>query len=309
MTDLPYVDAAALSELLPMGSAVDALEAAFGDGSIPEAPLRSHVETEAGTLLVMPATGRQGAGVKVVTVTPDNPGRDLPLIHGLYVLFAPRTQLARVAIDGAALTALRTGAVSGLATRYLAREDAARLVLFGAGVQARAHLEAMRAVRPVERVTVVSRTAARAEALADLARAMHLEAAAGDPDAVAEADLVCTCTTSPTPVFDGARLAPGTHVNAVGAYTPEARELDEETIRRARVVVETREAAMAEAGDVLIPMSTGAIDASHVVADLAEVVGGASVRSSAQDVTVFKSVGVAFEDLVIAGAVADRLGP
>jgi ornithine cyclodeaminase len=307
VSDLPFVDAARLTELLPMTAAVDALEAAFGSGALPEAPLRSHVETPAGTLLSMPATGPEGAGVKLVTVTPANPERGLPLIQGLYVLFGSETQEPEAVIDGAALTALRTGAVSGLATRHLARADATLLVIFGAGVQARAHLEAMRAVRPVERVTVVSRTAARAETLADLARAMGLEAAAGGPDAIEDADLVCTCTTSPSPVFDGRLLPNGAHVNAVGAYTPDTRELDDATIRRAAVVVETREAAMAEAGDVVIPLRAGVVDASHVVADLAEVVRGARVRRSPDDVTVFKSVGVGFEDLAIARAAVDRL--
>lgn len=308
VSDLPFVDAARLTELLPMRAAVDALEATFGSGSLPEAPLRSHLETRSGTLLSMPATGPEGAGVKLVTVTPENPERGLPLIHGLYVLFGWQTQQPEAVIDGAALTALRTGAVSGLATRYLARDDATRLVVFGAGVQARVHLEAMRAVRRVERVTVVSRTPARAEALADLARAMGLEGSAGLPDAVANADVVCTCTTSPSPVFDGRLLANGAHVNAVGAYTPRTRELDDETIRRARLVVETREAAMAEAGDVVMPIRAGVVDASHVVADLAEVVRGAPVRRSPDDVTVFKSVGVSFEDLVVARAAVDRLG-
>ncbi|HZP90814.1 MAG TPA: ornithine cyclodeaminase family protein [Actinomycetota bacterium] len=307
MSSLPVIDAERLGALVPMQEAVDALEEAFGLGRVPKAPLRMRLETDAGTLLAMPATGPQGSGVKLVTLTPSNPGRGLPLIHGLYVLFAGDSQRPEAAIDGAALTALRTGAVSALATRYLARPEASRLVLFGAGIQGRAHLEAMRAVRPVERVVVVSRSAGRAEELVGTARALGLDARVGDPGAVAEADLVCTCTTSPTPVFEGGRLADGAHVNAVGAYTPDTRELDDEAIRRARVVVETREAALAEAGDLLIPMEAGLIPPDHVVADLAELVGGAEVRRDSSDVTVFKSVGVAFEDLVIARAVVDRL--
>lgn len=308
MTSIPFVDADHLARLLPIEAAIDALETAFGSGSLPAAPLRAHVDTPWGALITMPAAGAQGAGVKVVTVTPSNPGRGRSLIQGLYVLFAPQTQEPEAAIDGAALTAIRTAAVSGLATRHLARPDAARLVVFGAGTQARSHLDAMRAVRPVERVTVVSRTKARAEDLAGAAREMGLEATTDTPEAVAEADLVCTCTTSPTPVFDGTRLPEGVHVNAVGAYTPDARELDDETIRRGRVVVETREVALAEAGDILIPMRAGVVGADHIVADLAEVVGGAPVRRGPHDVTVFKSVGVGFEDLVVARAAVDRLG-
>lgn len=307
MSSLPVIDAERLGALLPMRDAVDALEGALGGGRVPTAPLRSHVETEAGTLLTMPATGPQGSGVKLVTVTPSNPERGHPLVHGLYVLFAPESQRPEAVIDGAALTALRTGAVSALATRYLASPEASRLVLFGAGTQARAHLRAMRAVRPIERVAVVSRSEGRAQELVETARALGLDARVGGPEAVADADLVCTCTTSPTPVLDGARLPGGAHVNAVGAFTPDTRELDNETIRRARVVVESREAALAEAGDLLIPMAAGVIAPDHVVADLAELVGGAVVRRDPSDLTVFKSVGVAFEDLVIARAAVDRL--
>jgi ornithine cyclodeaminase/alanine dehydrogenase-like protein (mu-crystallin family) len=302
------IDADGLRRALPMAAAIDALERAFS-GALPNAPLRSRVETPAGTLLLMPAAGAEGVGVKLVTLTPSNPERGLPLIHALYALFDAQTQAPLAILDGAALTALRTGAVSGLATRYLARPEASHLVVFGAGVQARAHVEAMRAVRPLERAVVVSRTRERAEALAAELRASGLAAEIGAPEAVAEADLVCTCTTSPTPVFDGRLLPPGAHVNAVGAYTPQTRELDEATILRARVVVETREAALAEAGDLLIPMREGKIGPEHVVADLAEVVRGAAVRRSAEDVTVFESVGVAFEDLVVARAALEGIRP
>jgi ornithine cyclodeaminase len=303
---VPFVDADELARLLPMERAIDALERAFGAPTLPEAPLRSHVETAAGTLLVMPSHGSPGVGVKLVTLTPSNPERGLPFIHAAYVLFDAETQAPRAVLDGAALTALRTAAVSGLATRLLAREDAARLVLFGAGVQARSHLEAMRAVRPLTEVVVVARTRGRAEALAATAREGGILARVGEPQDARSADLVCTCTTSSEPVVSGAWLAPGAHVNAVGAYTPKMREVDTEGVRRARVVVETREAAMAEAGDLLIPIAEGAIGPEHVVADLAEAVKGARVRTSQEDVTLFKSVGVAFEDLVVAAAAMER---
>jgi len=308
VSEFPFIDADRLGRLLPMEAAVDALEAAFGSGALPAAPFRTHIETEAGSLVAMPATGPQGTGVKLLTVTSGNPEVGRPLIQGLYSLFSAGTQEPEAVIEGAALTALRTGAVSGLATRYLAREEAARLVIFGAGTQARSHLEAMLAVRPVETVTFVSRTADRAEALAGLAREMGVTAKVAGPDAVRTADIVCTCTTSPTPVFEGSLLSRGSHVNAVGAYTPQTRELDDDTIGRARVVVETREVALAEAGDLLIPLGAGSIGPDHVVADLSEVVHGVTVRRSPEEVTVFKSVGVAFEDLVVARAAVDRLG-
>jgi ornithine cyclodeaminase len=302
---VPFVDAETLAHALPMTAAIDALEAAFGAERLPEAPMRTHVETRAGTLLLMPAFGEPGVGVKLVTLTPSNPDRRLPFIHAVYVLFESVGQAPVALLDGAALTALRTAAVSGLATRHLARDEASRLAIFGAGVQARSHLRAMLAVRPIEDVVVVSRTRERADTLVKEA---GVAARVGARDDVGDRDLVCTCTTSATPVFDGSLLAPGTHVNAVGAYKPDLRELDTETIERARVVVETREAAMEEAGDLLIPMKEGAIGEDHVVADLSEVVRGETVRRTAQDVTVFKSVGVAFEDLVVARAAVDRLG-
>lgn len=306
---VPVIDADALARLLPMEAAIDALEDAFGAETLPQAPVRSHVETGSGSLLLMPAHGTLGVGVKLVTLTGSNPERGLPFIHASYVLFDAETQAPVAILDGAALTALRTAAVSGVATRHLARAEARRLVLYGAGVQARSHLDAMRAVRRVEEVVVVSRGRTSAEDLAGRASSLGLRASVGEPGAERDADLVCTCTTSTTPVVTGATLPDGVHVNAVGAYTPEMRELDTEAVRRARVAVETREAAMAEAGDLLIPITEGVIGEDHVVADLSEVVRGAEVRRSDSDVTLFKSVGVAFEDLVVARAAADRLGP
>lgn len=303
---LPRIGAEQLRQLLPMTAAVDALEVAFAAESLPEAPLRSLVRADDGELIMMPAVGEQGVGVKLLTVKPDNPERGLPLVQGVYVLFAPGTLEPVALLDGAELTAIRTGGVSALATRHLALPDASRLVIFGAGIQGRGHLEAMLAVRPIEDVVVVSRSPAGAEALAERARELGARASVGDPDAVRDADIVCTCTTSPTPVLNGSLLRPGTHVNAIGAYRPDTRELDDETVRGARIVVETREVAFAEAGDLLIPMATGVIRRENVVADLSELVAGATVRTSEEDRTVFKSVGVAFEDLVVARAAVDR---
>jgi ornithine cyclodeaminase/alanine dehydrogenase-like protein (mu-crystallin family) len=298
------VDAAALARLLPMPDAIEALRTAFAARALPTAPARTATDVHGGQLLTMPAWDDAGAGVKLVSVQPANAGRAVPVVQGAYVLFAAETLTPEAVIDGAALTALRTAAVSGLATRLLANAGAHRLVLFGAGAQAHAHLDAMRAVRPVTQVTVVSRGTTRAHALVERARAVGLSARVGDPDAVSAADLVCTCTTSAEPVFNGTRLAAGAHVNAVGAYQPHTRELDDETVRRGRVVVEDRDAVLTEAGDLLLAARTGAVP---VAADLSEVVRGLRVRTARTDVTVFKSVGVAFEDLVVARAAAARL--
>lgn len=169
-------------------------------------------------------------------------------------------------------------------------------------MQANTHLDAMVAVRPIENVTVVSRSAGPAEELAERARSIGLDGRVGDPSAVSSADIVCTCTTSPEPLFDGALLRPGSHINAVGAFEPHARELDEATILRSRVVVEDRAAALEEAGDLIIPLRAGRIDEGHIVADLREVVAGAEIRRSDDDITTFKSVGLAMEDLAVARA-------
>lgn len=302
---MELVDAAEIRRRLPMRAAIDALERAFRDRDPAGGPMRTHLETPRGSLLLMPETGPVGIGVKLVTVTPGNAEREEPLIGAVYVVFDATTQQPRAVLDGAALTAIRTAAVSGLATRFLARPDAGRLVLFGAGVQAGTHLEAMVAERPVEHVTVVSRSQGPAVALAERAAAMGLAAELGEPDAVRDADLVCTCTTSERPLFDGARLPEGVHVNAVGSFRPDTRELDTETIRRAELVVEERSAALAEAGELAIAIAEGAIDAAHVRADLHQLTNGAAVRTSPRDVTVFKSVGLAFEDLAVAAAVLE----
>ena len=304
--DLSVIDAAKLAAILPMASAIDALERTLRAERLPEAPPRSHIPANEGELLLMPAVGEKAVGVKLVTVNAANVKRGRPLINGAYVLFSPDNLEPVALIDGAALTAMRTAALSAVATRHLAREDACRLVIFGAGVQARSHLEAMCAVRPIERVTVVSKSPGRAQALVERARALGLDASTGPGDAVATADIVCTCTTSPVPVFDGTKLQAGCHVNAIGAYKPNARELDDAAVRRARVVVETRAVALREAGDLVMPLASGALKIEQVVGELKEIVCGLVVRRTPEDITVFKSVGAAWEDLIVATAAYER---
>ena len=295
-----------IRKLLPIDAAIDAVEEMFrASGS--SAPARNHLDVGTGELLLMPAWGKSGVGVKLVTVNPSNPEAGLPLVNGIYLLFDRATLQPVLVADAAVLTGIRTAAVSAVATRHLARADSSRLVIFGAGVQARHHLEAMLAVRPFEEVVCVSRSAWRADEFVVWARTLGCHARAGTPDAVADADVVCTCTTSPAPVFDGAWIADGAHVNAIGSYQPHTRELDSVMIRRARIIVETRAAALAEAGDLLIPIAEGAIAAEDIVADLAEVVGGALVRNDRAGITVFKSVGIATEDLAVATALHDRI--
>ena len=297
---VPFITAENLAETLPMVDAIDALEKMFAAPALPTTPPRQHMATTSGELLTMPSWGDPGVGVKLITIDAANPERGLSLIHGVYVLFSPETHELLAVIDGGALTKIRTAAVSGLATRHLARTDATHLVVFGAGVQAAGHIDGMRAVRPIERVTIVARHE-------DGARSLATEVG-GTPGAaadVAEADIICTCTTSPTPVFDGALVSPGTHINAIGAYRPTDRELDDTAVSAGRVIVETKEVALSEAGDVVLALEHGAIKRSQIE-ELAGVVQGLG-RASEDEITVFKSVGAAFEDLAVAAAAYENL--
>jgi ornithine cyclodeaminase/alanine dehydrogenase-like protein (mu-crystallin family) len=307
--NLRVVTASELRTAVSMSEAIDVVEDAFRRGSI-VAPQRSRHQTGSGDLLTMPAWNEEALGVKLVTVTPENPRNDLPLIHGAYLLFSAITGEPAALLDAEELTKIRTAAVSGLATRLLARRDARRLVVFGAGIQAAGHIEAMCAVRDIERVTVVSRSDQRAERLArEKGKELGVPIAVGAPETVAEADLICTCTSSPVPVFDGNLVAPGTHINAIGSYTPSARELDDEIMRRAEVVVvESKSVATAEAGDVVLALNSGSISDRDVVG-ISQVLDDGFERSGAA-ITVFKSVGMALEDLAVAQAALDRLaGP
>ena len=294
-------------ERLPMSAAIDALDRAIASDRIGATPPRQHVHAGDQELLLMPSFLDGGAGVKLVGIDPDNPARGLPRIQGVFVLFDPPGLTPTAIVDARALTAVRTAAVSGLATRYLARPDASRLVIFGAGPQAHAHLLAMDALFDLSHVSVVSRTRTAAEDLAARAREeLGLDAVVAGPEAVVDADLICTCTTSPTPVFDGALLPEGVHLNAVGAYRPELQEVDAASVCASAVVVESREAALAESGDLVIAAREAGWDPAAIVADLIEVVRDrVPVRTDAAQRTLFESVGVAFEDLIVARAVLD----
>lgn len=303
MGSLPFVGP---DELAAMSwtHAVDALEDAFLHDDPETVPPRSHVRVRGGELLLMPADGRAGVGVKLVTLNPDNPARGLPFIQGVYVLFHPTTLEPQALVDGAALTALRTAAVSALATRHLARPDAKRLVVFGAGIQGAAHVDAVCAVRPIADVGVVATRSDRGRRLVERLRSRGLAARLVGPEAVGEAEVVCTCTTSSEPLFGADALASGAHVNAIGAYRPDMRELSGELLARARVVVETRASALAEAGDILRAVSEGSFREADIAGDLRAVVRGELRRQGPDEVTVFKSVGLALEDLVLARAAA-----
>ena len=282
--------------LLSERAAVEALRAALRDGLDPEDDwARALVPMKHGELLLMPAEWGRYAGIKVATVAPDNPARGLPRIQGTYLLLDAESLTPLAVLDGAELTTLRTAAVSALAVDALAVPDASRLVVFGTGPQARGHIAAIRAVRPVDEVTVVGRSADRA-----LSFASSVDGRAGVPADVANADVVVCATTARTPLFDGMLLPAHVTTVAVGSHEPAAREVDDATVCRATVVVEARSAALREAGDVTQPMAAGVFDPDTLV-DLASVVRGA-VTVDPDRPRLFKSVGMAWEDLVVAAS-------
>ncbi|MEV4597086.1 ornithine cyclodeaminase family protein [Amycolatopsis sp. NPDC049253] len=274
-------------------AAIAALRAALADGLDPAAdPARAVVPVPSGQFLLMPAFWGAFAGVKVATVAPGNPARDLPRIQGEYLLLDGATLTPLALLDGVAVTSVRTAAVSALAVDCLAAPDASRLVVFGTGPQAASHVEALREVRPVRDVVVVGRSASRTEAFASA-----WGARVGTAADVASADLVACCTTSPTPLFDGALVQDGATVVAVGSHEPHVREVDSALVGRATVVVEAVDTALREAGDVVLAVSEGALTPDALV-PLSDVVRGAVLPASGP--RLFKSVGMAWEDLVVA---------
>jgi ornithine cyclodeaminase/alanine dehydrogenase-like protein (mu-crystallin family) len=245
--------------------------------------------------------------LKNVTLFHDNPAQGLPLVQATVLLSDGATGAALAVLEGSSLTAIRTGAASGLATELLARADAATVAIFGAGVQARTQLEAVCCARPIHRARVFCRHAEAAQRFAaEMGRQLGVpvEAAGSAAAALSESDIVCTATTSATPVFDDRDLAPGTHINAIGVFCPDMAEIPAATVRRGRVVVDHRAAALEEAGDLLIPYRAGLLAEAHFGTELGDVIlGRAPGRTSPEEITLFKSVGVAIQDLC-AGAMA-----
>jgi ornithine cyclodeaminase len=297
---------------------VETLRGAFRDGAVQ--PVRHHHGVErpdgaASTLLLMPAwtdfnaagTSRDGhIGVKIVTVSPDNNAIGKPAVMGLYLLLDGTTGEPQALIDGQRLTQWRTASASALAASYLARQDASRLLVIGAGALSPFLAQAHAAVRPLEKIRIWNRTPANAEKIvAGLVSLGFPAEAASDLDAeLAQADIVSSATISATPLVKGKLLKPGAHVDLVGGFTPDMREADDEAIRRARVYVDTRAGATKEAGDIVQPLASGVLKQDGIIAELAELARGERRgRESAAEITLFKSVGAALEDLAAGIAV------
>ncbi|GAA4035256.1 ornithine cyclodeaminase family protein [Allokutzneria multivorans] len=303
MSRLPVLDGDGLRARLPMGAAIEAIHLALRSGLDPSAdPARTVVPADHGQILVMPSLTPAHAGVKLITVTPDNPERGLPRVQGVYLLLDALTLTPHLVLDGAALTAIRTPAVSAAAADLIAVNEASRLVVFGTGPQAWGHIEALRVVRPVSDVTVVGRNGNRVAELVGRCVAAGLRATAGSPDAVADADLVACCTTARTPLFDGGKLAPHATVLAIGSHEPDSREVDTATVTRGEVIVEDIPTALREAGDVVLPIGEGALRPDDLI-PLTSLARGEK-RLDPSTPKVFKSVGMAWQDLAVAALLA-----
>lgn len=293
---------------LTMKEAIGAMRRAFGQLSAgkADAPLRTRLHSDKGVSLLMPAYLHQtkDMSIKIVSIYPDNAQQGLPIVTGAIMVLDSETGMVRAFMDGHGLTAIRTGAAGGLAAELLARPDAESVTLFGAGVQGKAQLQAVMAVRAVKRVVLVDVSTAAAEKLAaEIAtweNAPHVEILSDPKQAIQDADIVIAATTTTTPLFDGDDLKNGAHVTGVGSFKADMQEIDANTVRRARIFVDSREACMAEAGDLII--SKAEIDA-----EIGEVVNGAKEgRTRQNQITFFKSVGVAVQDAAAAKAVLDQ---
>lgn len=310
------ISGAEVRRLLPMAECIEVMAGALetlarGEGAN---PLRSMLFNgdRSGLFGMMPAfLGSPAAiGMKAVTVFPGNHGTELDSHQGVVLLFEPVRGRLLAVVDASEITALRTAAVSGLATRLLARPEAGDLAILGSGVQARTHLEAMLAVRRIRRVRVWSRTVEHAErfALDESARsAVNIEVCDQAEGAVLGADLVCTTTAARTPILRGEWLADGAHVNAIGSSVRAARELDAIAVARSRLFVDRRESTLNEAGDFLLAKEEGLVDDDHIVGELGELLlGSVGGRRSPREVTLFKGLGLGVEDLAAAEHVYRR---
>jgi ornithine cyclodeaminase len=312
-----------VQRLLPMHECIEVMASTLGTLARGEAvlPLRTVIRIPNGrdAFAVMPAYlgSPKTIGAKIITVYPGNHGTQFDSHQGAVLLFDADNGSLAALLDATAVTTIRTAAVSGLATRLLARTDATELAIIGAGVQGHSHLEAIHAVRPLTMVRVWSRNADHARVLADVATnrfGVDAVVSSSAEDAVRQSSIVCTTTAATAPVLQGDWLAPGTHVNAVGASTPNAREIDTRAVLRARLYVDRRESALNEPGDILTPLRDGDIGPEHIVGEIGELVlGRVPGRRDDREITLFKSLGLAVEDLgaashVYAKAVRDGAG-
>ena len=300
-----------VAKLLPMPECIEVMQDALSALARGEAeqPLRTIFKPEnvRGVLAMMPSFRRSTTslfGLKAICVFPDNAAIGKDAHQGGVLLFSGETGELLALVNASAITAIRTAAVSAVATRALAREDASELTIIGAGVQAHSHLAAMACVRSIKRARIVARRFEKAQAFANEMQPKFefpIEANRSAEEGVTGADLVVTATTAREPVVKRQWIQAGAHINAIGTFSPKARELDTATMREATLFVDRRESALNEAGDYLLAAAEGAISREHIRAELGEVlIGSHSGRTSENEITVFKSLGLAIEDLAAA---------
>lgn len=294
-----------LEKVLSIKDVIDVLEAAFSELERGTAilPQRATVTLtkEAGWVGVMPAyLGEMGSlSTKIVTVFEKNLEKKIPTIMATVVLNSTETGAPLAIMEGTFITAMRTGAVCGVATKYLARKDSEIVGVFGAGVQARTQLMAVCAVRNIRRAFVHDMFKDKANAFAtEMSKTLNIPIETHEPeDIVKESDIIITATTAKTPIFDGNLVNQGTHLNLIGSFKPDVREVDEVLIRKSKIVVDQRSAALEEAGDIIIPIKAGIITEEDIYAELGELVTGTKPgRTSHSEITLFKSVGLGIQD-------------
>ncbi len=316
MTQLRILSGKQIRAAINMNDIVEAMELAFVELSTgnPEMPIRAHISIQdpEGTALFMPSYMKPSAmiGVKTVTLFEDNRNNNLPYIQGMVCLFDGNNGTPRAVLDGMTITSLRTGAASGLATRLLSRKESETCAIFGAGVQGKTQLEAVCAVRGIKKAFVYDALPAAAESFAkEMGEQLGIEivVAKSSKDAVKDVDIICCASISETPVFDDRDLPAGVHINAVGSYKPHVQEVPEAMVLRSRLYVDHRESALEETGDLIIPINNGVLTEEHIVAEIGEVAAGkAPGRSSDSEITFFKTVGVALQDLAAAAITLKR---
>ncbi len=302
-----------IQQSLSMIQAIDAVKSAFISFSQKEAilPLRTQIPVKEyeGMTLFMPAYLPQdkSLGAKIVSVFPQNIKSHCPTIHALVILCDSQTGQPMAIMDGTHLTALRTGAASGVATDSLARREVKAAAIIGAGIQGRSQLEAICCVRDFQKVLVYDKNLPIAESFAEEMKRrgkpipQNIVPVNSPEMAVSEADVICVATTSSIPVFEDTHLKSGVHINGIGSFTPQMQEIPEKSILRAKVVVDSVAACLEEAGDIIIPLKKGLINESHILGELGQVASGLlHIRESAEDITFFKSVGLAIQDVAVA---------
>ena len=302
-----------INDLISMEEAIRAMGTAFAQLSNGEAVvpprLSLDIPDKNATSLVMPAyaTGSPYYTVKIVSVNYSNPDKGLPLIHGVVQVFDAENGKHIANLDGASITAIRTGAASGLATDLLAKENANVCAVFGTGVQAASHIEAVLEVRPIEKIMVFSRSKPSAEKFCSTL-ANQVQCEIGEKESLLEADIVCTTTPASSPLFETDEIKPGCHLNVVGSHQPSFREVPTGLVARSKIIVDNREACEQEAGDLIIPVQEGSWSFEHLHGELGQVVSGDIIaRESENEITLFKSVGNAIQDHAMAHLIMEKL--